>query len=362
MVGVELDMRSQMILEEYREKMPVFEHMKNVLAEQLGKMLEANHISALPVQVRIKTEESLTGKLHRKGYKYTCLSDITDIVGARIIVHYIDEVDKISAFLDKLFDVDWDNSVDKRKIRELDRFGYVSLHYICRIPASLYSSAGCPELNEFRFEVQMRTILQHAWASLDHDTGYKSVVEIPKEYKRAMIRLAGLLELADEQFAQVRSEIDDYRRKVQSLVKDGNFKAVSLDGDTYRNYIEMNPFKQLIEKIASINHAEIYQDSFAPYLNALLDMGFTTLGDIEQMKESCSEGAYQLALHTLAGTDLDIVAASLALQNMCVVHIYSHGGTVADLQRFYNALNNKSDYNEERAMRTMEHLKKINII
>ncbi len=362
MAGVELDMRSQMILEEYRESLPIFTQLKDVVEKQLYNMLEINHISALPVQMRIKTEESLTGKLHRKGYKYTCLSDITDIVGARIIVHYIDEVDKISAFLDNIFEIDRDNSVDKRKIHELDRFGYVSLHYICRVPTTLYSNADMPEINEYRFEIQMRTILQHAWASLDHDTGYKSVVEIPREYKRIMNRLAGLLELADEQFAQVRTEIDDYRRKVQSLVKDGNFKAVNIDGDSYRNYMEMNPFRQLIEKISSINHAEIYQDSFAPYLNALLEMGFTTLGDIENMKETCSEGAYQLALHTLAGTDLDIVAASLALHNMCVVYIYSHGGGVTDLQRFYNALNGVSDYNRERAMRTMEHLKKINII
>lgn len=82
---------------------------------------------------------------------------------------------------------------------------------ICRIPESSYSHPGHPELNRIRFEVQMRSILQHAWANMNHDTGYKSGVEIPRVYMRNMSRLAGMLELVDDEFSRIRRDDTDLR-------------------------------------------------------------------------------------------------------------------------------------------------------
>ena len=158
-----------------------------------------------------------------------------------------------------------------------------------------------------------------------HDMGYKSDVEIPVEYQRNMNRLAGMLELADEQFSRIRREINDYRRNVQSLVATGNFDEVPLNGDTFRSYLDLKPYQRLMEKIAAINQAEIYEDSLIPYYNVLLHMGMKTVGDIERLRNKYSDGAYQLALLQLAGTSLDIVAYSVALQNICIVAILKQG-------------------------------------
>ena len=134
---MKLDIHCEMILDEYREKLPVYEKMKPVVLNLLRTCLNNNRIIVSGLEARVKTEKSLIGKLELKGYKYHSLEDITDILGARIITFYSDEVDIISALAEKLFDIDWDNSIDKRKMLEIDRFGYVSLHYVCRIPETL---------------------------------------------------------------------------------------------------------------------------------------------------------------------------------------------------------------------------------
>lgn len=359
---MKLDLHSEMMLDEYRAKLPVFERLKDVVKEQMRRCMDDNHIIVSGLEARVKTENSLAGKLELKGYKYHSLDDITDIVGARIITYYSDEVDVISALMEQLFEIDWENSVDKRKMLETDRFGYMSLHYVCRLPASVCNDPAMPELNQIRFELQMRSTLQHVWANMYHDMGYKSEVEIPVEYQRNMNRLAGILELADEQFSLIRREINDYRRNVQSLVASGNFNEVPLNGDTFRSYLELKPFHRLAEKIAAINQAELYEDSLMLYYKVFYLLGMKTIGDIENLRNEFSEGAYQLALLQLAGTGLDIVACSVAIQNLCIVAILKQGFGEAGLQRLFGLVYGESSYNAQRAHRVFEQAQKINLI
>lgn len=359
---MKLDLHCEMILDEYREKLPVFRKLKEVVLKQLRDRLSGNNIGLSGVEGRVKTEKSLTGKLELKGHKYRTLDDITDIVGVRVITYFNDEVDVISALAEQLFEVDWENSVDKRKMLEIDRFGYMSLHYICRIPKALYHDPELPELNQIRFELQMRSALQHMWANLYHDMGYKSDVEIPLEYQRNMSRLAGMLELADEQFSHIRKEINAYRRNVQSLVASGNFDEVPLNGDTFRSFLKLNPFKRLADKMAAINQAEIYDDSLMPYYNVLRHLDMKTIGDIVRMRNEHSESAYQLALIQLAGTGLDIMAKSVALQNLCIVYLLKQGFGEAGLVRLFEALYGNNSYNVQRAKRIVEQAKQINIV
>jgi len=359
---MKLDMHCEMILNEYREKLPVYEKMKGVVLDLLRTCLKEKDILVSGLEARVKTEQSLAGKLEMKGYKYHTLEDVTDVVGARIITFYSDEVDIISALVEKLFDVDWDNSVDKRKMLEIDRFGYLSLHYVCRIPETLYNDPETPQINQIPFELQMRSTLQHVWANMYHDIGYKSDVEIPIEYQRNMTRLAGMLELADEQFNRIRKDINNYRRNVQSMVTSGNFDDVSLNGDTFRSFIKLKPFRHLADKIAAINQGEVYEDSLMPYYNVLLHMDMKTIGDIVRMIKDNTENAYQLALLQLAGTGLDIVAYSVALQNLCIVTILKKGYGEAGLVRLFDALYGENEYHKERAHRIFGQAQKINLV
>ena len=349
-----LDLHCQLILEEYRDMQPVFATMKEVVLTELQKCLSRFNILVTAVEARIKSEDSLVGKLQLKGHKYRTLGDLTDIMGARIITFYSDEVDKIAALMEDLFEIDRENSVDKRKMHELNSFGYMSLHYICRIPEKLYHDPAHPEINEYRFELQMRTALQHVWANINHDTGYKSGVEVPVEHLRNLTRLAGMLELADDEFSRIRRQITDYRRRVQTLVSSGNFDEVGLNGDTFRSYLAIHPFERLTNRIAAINQAEVMQDAPLGYLKVLQGLGFKTLGDVEKLKHDYSEAAYQLALHQLGGTDLDIISSSLALQDLCIAYLIQNGYGAKDLAQFFEAIQGPGPYNQARAQRIIQ--------
>ena len=333
-----LDPHCEAILEEFRQGLPQFETVAKEVYETLKRTFDKAGLLVAAIEYRVKSEDSLAGKLELKGAKYKTLADITDIIGLRVITFYIDDVDKVASAVERLFTVDWENSVDKRKIHEIDSFGYLSLHYIC-------SKKGFP----YRFEIQMRTVLQHAWANMNHDTGYKSGVEVPKEYLRNLNRLAGMLELADEQFSRIRSELTDYRRRVRALVASGNLADVPLDGDTFRSFLELKPFEPLNRRIAAVNQAEIQEVPLMPFLAVFKNLECKTLGDIQKMIRNYSEGAYQIACYQIGLTDLDIIASSLAPQDICIAYILKTGGGRAGIRTMFDTLNGPSESNDAMA-------------
>jgi len=340
-----LDLHSSMILEEYRERLPQFEQLKTIIVDQLYKIIKNSGIEINTIEARVKTEASFAGKLQRKGHKYHSLDDITDVVGARIITFYNEDVDRIASMIETQFEVDWTNSVDKRKMHQVSSFGYNSLHYVCRLRREFFHDEQCEWLNEVRFEIQMRTALQHVWSAIEHDTGYKNEIEVPAEYVRNLSRLSGLLELADNEFSRLRQEIADYRRRAQSLVQKGRLDDVALDGDTFRTFMAQQPFSRLNKKIAAITQAEIHEVSAMPYLPVLLMLNMKTLGDVMRFVKECSDDAYQLALHQLGNTDIDILSSTIGLQNLCIVKILKDGYGKIGLIRFLDKVYGKSEHN-----------------
>ena len=302
--NVNLDAHGQELMRQYRELRPALEQLATQAYDQLRQALDEQGIYVTAIEHRVKTERSLAGKLELKGAKYKSIDDITDLVGLRIITFYTDEVDKVAVIAKRIFDIDWQESVDKRKLHELDAFGYNSLHYICRL------KTGGP-----RFELQMRTALQHVWSTMTHDTGYKGDVKIPREYLRQFSRLAGMMELIDDEFSRLRLVLADYRRQIQSLVKSGKLDEVPLSAGTFRSFLDLQPFDRLNKRIAAINQAEIYPVPLMPFLPVLESFGFETIGDVQRFIDEHSEDAYQLTVSQLAITDLDILSSSTALQN-----------------------------------------------
>lgn len=207
------------ILQEYDSSKDVLDNLDKTLLTLITSLLEQKNIKVHQVQTRVKDRSSLESKIVRKSNKYKALNDITDIVGVRIITYFDDEVDKIATMIEEEFVIDQDNSIDKRKIDD-DKFGYRSLHYVAslkkeRIKLPEYASCG-----EQKFEFQIRTILQHSWAEIEHGLGYKGEFEIPSSAKRTFYRVAALLEQADIEFVKLKSTIAEYEKAINQSVKE----------------------------------------------------------------------------------------------------------------------------------------------
>jgi len=355
----QLDLHGEILMEQYHERQAVYQRLAEVAEATLREALKTQHVAVIALEYRVKTESSLAGKLELKGAKYHTLDDVTDIVGMRVVTFYSDDVDKVAAIVNEVFEVDWNNSVDKRKLHRLDSFGYNSLHYICKLPKSVVDDSDMPLLNELRFEIQMRTALQHVWSTLDHDTAYKGNVKIPREYKRQFNRLAGMLELIDEEFSRLRNTLTDYSRQMLALEASGRLDEVDLNVDTFRRYLEAQPFARLNQRIAAINQAELYPVPMMPFLRVLQKMGFETLGDVNRLIEEHSDDAYRLAVSQLGKTDLDILSENIGLQNLCFVYVLKRGGGPAELCQIYDWLNGYDSGNKELARQLFEQARTL---
>jgi hypothetical protein len=155
-----------------------------------------------------------------------------------------------------------------------------------------------------------------------------------------------MLELADDEFSRLRITMAEYRRHVQSLVKSGQLEEVSLSTDSFRSFLELQPFLRLNQRIAAVNQAEIYPVSLMVFLPLLEQYGMETLGDVQQMIVENSEAAYQLALTQLAVTDLDILSESVGLQNLCIVYALRHGQGREGVLKVFETINGPQPYNE----------------
>ena len=272
-------------------------------------------LSVLAVEHRVKTEKSLAGKLERKGDLYSTIEDVTDILGCRIVCFLADEIDKIGKKIEERFVVDLENSSDKRALIKADSFGYLSLHYICSLP---FGKEWPDEICGKKFEIQIKTVLQHAWSVIHHDIGYKSDFGVPRDISRQFARLAGLLELADDEFVRARDNMVGYTEDIRKRIITDDADDVQINMISLSEYVLHNKnMQRLIKEIANICGAEISVIDPESYIPQLAYLKIKKLGDIEIMINENYDLALKLANKALSVAGLDIVSSSVALRFLC---------------------------------------------
>lgn len=151
--------------QEYKNVQPVYEKLTRKLQGLLDELLESQGIKAT-LESRTKEVESFGGKISRPGKAYTDpLRQITDLSGIRIILYSISDVETVGKLVQSKFKVDPTNSVNKIDQLEPDRFGYLSQHFVVQVGDSRKHLPEWAGLCDLWAEIQVRTVLQHAWAA-----------------------------------------------------------------------------------------------------------------------------------------------------------------------------------------------------
>jgi len=275
------------LVDEYTACLTRYRDYEIACRDLLLKLLAAEGLRVHSVTSRTKEPDSLRRKALREGKSYQALSDITDLVGLRIITIFGDEVDKIGALIEREFAIDAENSVDKRKVLDPDRFGYLSLHYVCG-----FSTPRCA-LTEYRAfhgmtcEVQVRSILQHAWAEIEHDLGYKAPAAVPRITRRQFFRLAGLLELADDEFIHIRDALKEYARDVEEQLP-RTPALIQLDKISVQAFLRGPSIAQQIEdKLAQAMGSQIidFPEGVAEAVEEMQYVGLRTIDEVRAALE-----------------------------------------------------------------------------
>jgi ppGpp synthetase/RelA/SpoT-type nucleotidyltranferase len=186
-----------------REK-PKFEQLGIEFAEGLKGEIGREGIWA-EVKSRPKDIDSLIRKLIRK--REHTYDSLGDKVGVRVIVRYKDEINPILEIADRIFQLsNVENTADRLKP---DVVGYLSVHGVIRFRARDAKASEYPP-DTFSAELQVRTLAQHLWSEMAHDSVYKNdetLQPLSNQLKRRIYILAGAIELADEEFNRIEREM-----------------------------------------------------------------------------------------------------------------------------------------------------------
>jgi len=191
---------------EYAERRSELERVTAHYVAAVTTLLDDAGVNYLSVTGRTKSVASFAGKAHK--FRLTdpdrdAAELITDQVGVRVVTYLLSDVTAVAGILSDELQVLDDRDLGRETADE-GRFGYSSRHLLVTGAEGLDETlAGHPA------SVQVRTVLQHAWAEIEHDIRYKGTlpVEYASEMDRHFTLAAGLLELADREFAEISERI-----------------------------------------------------------------------------------------------------------------------------------------------------------
>lgn len=227
----------------YRMKRTSYEQFANKINIIITDILKEENVLVHEVCSRAKEIDSFIEKIKDEKYDDP-INQITDLTGIRVITYVESDLKKVCDIVGANFTIDPDNSSDKGELLGIDKVGYKSIHYICKLSDERTKLTDYKKFENIKFEIQIRTILQHTWAEVEHDRNYKFTGVLPKHLQRRFKILAGVLELADRELNDIALEIDHYSVTVVKETKEGKLDTL-IDSTSLKAYLN-NKFKDLI--------------------------------------------------------------------------------------------------------------------
>ncbi len=229
------DKKVKKAVEWYKENRGIYKDLAVKVESLIECVLNSKNIFYHSLESRVKKISSFKTKAERDKYKDP-INEITDLIGIRIIAYFEKDVHRICDIIKELFKIDYSNSEDKSDLLEADKMGYKSVHYIASFTNERINLSEFEKFSGIFFEIQVRSILQHAWAEIEHDRNYKFKGKLPQHLQRRFYSLAGMLEMADREFNSLTEEVDNYKEKVEKLTKGGEID-LELNEDSLSKYL-----------------------------------------------------------------------------------------------------------------------------
>jgi ppGpp synthetase/RelA/SpoT-type nucleotidyltranferase len=192
----------------YKTNQEIYEKLAKEVRRILDGVLKQRGIKVQDIEAREKDTEKFQQKL-RNGVTYSDPKKMQDLAGIRIICFVKSDVKKVCDAIEKNFEV---ISMKGNEEKRNDISGYSDIQYVCKLTkARIASSEELKPYENKSFEIQVRTILQHAWSEIEHDDIYKNTANISNDLRRRFFLVSNVLESAD-------NELDNLHHKI----KDGN--------------------------------------------------------------------------------------------------------------------------------------------
>ena len=265
-------------VEAYDQKRLLCEEFVNTLVRIIGGILSDSGLKTHSIIGRVKTSESFKEKALKQSDhnpnkpKYdNPLEDINDQSGIRIIVFLRDDVNKINDIIKKEFCVH-ENIVHGESSSQKNKFGYKSTHFIVTMSNQHLSSLKSANFENFKVEIQVRTILQHAWAEIEHGIAYKSKISMFTKTERDFAALAGLLEIADNEFQRIKDENKSKLSISYNSIEKGLLDDVEITRYTLKYFLDKHLGSD--ERVSDFNYGW--------YVDLLKKLGFRNFKQINE--------------------------------------------------------------------------------
>lgn len=233
------------------------------IRENIHKKIKENiYLSSQPTyKARIKSFSSYYRKLIRQKSEEAALSDslvcLTDMIGIRVICTFLEDISVVLEQLKEIFDI----REIERKGADLNfkEFGYESIHVLIAIPEDCVPvdiDDNLPLPNDLVCEIQIRTILQDAWAEVEHELIYKSeFTPFDMPLRRKLASMNASLNLADIIFQEIR----DYQKKLQDEMNERKLQFYNIADTITNEQLGVNVEKKelQIERINPYVHGTI---------------------------------------------------------------------------------------------------------
>jgi putative GTP pyrophosphokinase len=266
----------------YAEQQPELQQQTGRYVALVTGLLDDAGINYLTVTGRVKSVASFAAKAARakpgSATHADPLTGITDQIGVRVICYLLGEVEAVAELLADQFTIIDDRDMG-RETASQGRFGYASRHI-------LLTAAQRDQTLSQPASVQVRTVLQHAWAEFEHDIRYKGTVpaEHAPDLDRRFTLAAGLLELADREFSEIRARIQDAGRFRQAQPPEA--------GDPRLDPQDLASF--LTGQYADAGWSRT--DHYAWISGLLLELGITSLDELAGLLTSVDTAAINARL------------------------------------------------------------------